>query len=115
MEEKTERYRAIIIEILNSLAEWWNNAPGDTKYKVIVDKDTGHLLMVSSGWYNDRFDYSVSFHFEIRDGKIRILQNNTDESLSKEFWKQGIPIKDIIIAWHSDFVRNMEGYEYGTA
>ncbi|TAK41393.1 MAG: hypothetical protein EPO28_08635 [Saprospiraceae bacterium] len=113
MEDKSEKYLAILADILNSLANWWNNAPGDVKNEVIIDKEKRHILMVSTGRNKDRFEYLVLFHFKVQDGKIWVLKNNTDEDLDRELWKQGVPIKDIVVGRHSDFERNLKGYEYG--
>ncbi len=115
MEDKFEKYLDILADILNPLADWWNNAKGDIKNEVIIDKEKRHILMVSTSWKDNRFDYMVLFHFKIQNEKIWVLKNNTDEDLGRELWKRGVPMKDIVIGWHSDFERKLEGYDYGLA
>ncbi len=114
MDKKVKKYESNILTFLNKYASRMKQPPEWETY-VISDKVNHHYQLVLTGWRGTRRSHSIPFHFDIKNGKIWVQLNNTDVDLDSEFKEWGVPKKDIVVGWHSDFLRHMEGYEYGVA
>jgi hypothetical protein len=53
------------------------------------------------------------FHFDIKDGKIWVQENNTDVELDKDLEEMGISKKEIVVGFHHPLMR--EHSDYATA
>jgi hypothetical protein len=92
-------YQAILIEFLEEYAQIsYANAPG-IEQQVIADTRRNHFELVSIGWHKGRFVHEVVFHFDIKDDKIWIQQNETDIRVSKELIARGVKADDIVIGF----------------
>ncbi len=60
---------------------------GDIETEVIFDLDRDRYLLIDLGWQEHQRIYSCVIHLEIRDCKIWIQRNQTDQ-----------PIADVLIA-----------------
>ena len=52
-------------------------------------------------------------HFDIKDGKIWIQRNQTDDVLAEELVKMGVAKEDIILGLQPEYVREYAGYGVG--
>ena len=114
MDNRIKKYQSFILGFLNDQAEQMDNPPESVSY-VIADKENHHYQLVLTGWKGIKRTHTIPFHFDIIDGKIWVQLNNTDVNLDAVFDEAGIPKKDIVVGWHPDSYRKMEGYEYGIA
>ena len=55
----------------------------------------------------DKYHSTTLAHLEIRDGKIRILTDNTEEGIGNELVAVGIPKSRIVLAFYPPDIREM--------
>lgn len=112
MDKKIKTYQRFILDFLNEYAAKMNQHKEFHAY-VLADKEKHHYQLVRTGWRGKQRIHTIPFHFDIIEGKIWLQLNNTDIDLDAVFDKAGIPKKDIVLAWHRDYLRKRADYEYG--
>lgn len=87
--DKITQYQQILLALLQEYAAIKKTlTPGITS-QLIVDRENHHYQLLSNGWHNNRFTYTIVFHFDIIDGKVWIQQNNTDALIVDELVEKG--------------------------
>ena len=108
--EKINRYEKIILEILQD--EVIERPHSDVKDIIVADSKSHHYQLIRTGWEtNQQFVYTIIFHFHIEDdGKIWLLQNNTDIPITDELLKHDVPASDIVLGFHPPEYRPYTGF-----
>ncbi|MCB1159966.1 MAG: XisI protein [Leptospiraceae bacterium] len=94
--DKLELYRNAIIQVLT---EYYNEYPKKEtidKY-VVVDDSTKNYFFTRVGWENNSRIHGSPIHFRIKDEKIWIEFNGTEEDLTESLVDKGIPKEDIVL------------------
>jgi XisI protein len=108
--DKVNQYQQIVCKILTQYASIKKTLTPDVKTQLLIDKEHHHYQLLSIGWHRNRFVYTISFHFDIIEGKIWIQQNNTDCLIADELVELGIPKSDIILGFIHDTARAYTGF-----
>ncbi|MEL7120708.1 MAG: XisI protein [Bacteroidota bacterium] len=96
--EKLKKYEEIVVGILNSYAQEWDQSNSAVKSQVIADIEGRHYQLIRIGWINnEEYIHNCIFHFDIINGKVWIQENRTDILIAEELVKQGIDKKDIVL------------------
>lgn len=66
--------------------------------------------LVHVGWHGDRRIYDCILHLDIRDGKIWLQHNGTENDIAAELVEMGVAKTDIVIGFHSPFKRQFTEY-----
>lgn len=108
--EKIRKYGKIILDILRN--EAIERPHSNVKDLIITDDTTHHYQLIRTGWENNQhFVYTIIFHFHIEtDGKIWLLQNNTDIPITDELLKRDVPASDIVLGFHPPEYRQYTGF-----
>ena len=78
--EELSRYRRIVSELIQEYAQFVPSV-GDIQTEAVLDEANDHYELVHTGWVgNERVDGAV-IHIDIRDGKIWIQHNGTEDML----------------------------------
>jgi hypothetical protein len=103
-------YEQIILDVLQ--AERIERSPNQVQDLVLADKESHHYQLLRTGWEtNEYFVNKIIFHFHISDnGKIWLLANNTDVSITDELIKRGVPVSDIVLGFHPEKYRAYSGF-----
>ena len=104
--DKIKQYQTIICDLLNEYASIKKSLTPNVKSQILIDKENNHYQLLSIGWHNNRFVYTIAFHFDIIDGKIWIQQNNTDTLIADELHHHGVKRSDIVLGFLSDKARS---------
>jgi hypothetical protein len=107
--DKIELYRQIIKQLLQEYASDDYNR-NDVERELIFDSEHDHYQIVNVGWENDHRIYGCILHFDIKQGKIWLQYNGTEIDFAEELVKQGVPTQDIVIGFHSPFMRQFTKY-----
>lgn len=111
--DKITQYQQIILALLREYAAIKKTlTPGITS-QLIIDRENHHYQLLSIGWHNNRFTYTIAFHFDIIDGKIWIQQNNTDALIADELVENGVSREDIVLGFVPEKARGYGGYAMG--
>ena len=60
---------------------------------------------LSIGWSNNIYTYGITFHFDIKDDKVWIQQNNTDIDIAEDLIKLGVSREDIVLGFYAPYHR----------
>ena len=105
--DKIASYQQIINDILTEYGSIKKSLTPDIKSQTVIDLTNHHYQLLSIGWHNHRFVYTVVFHFDIIEGKVWIQQNNTDVLIADELIKRGVAPTDIVLGFISDKARKL--------
>ncbi|MBF2029794.1 MAG: XisI protein [Oscillatoriales cyanobacterium C42_A2020_001] len=88
-------------------------ANGDIEVQLLFDPERDHYQLVDLGWDGQRRIYNCVIHLDIRDGKVWIQRNQTDERIAEQLIALGVARADIILGLQPPNLRQYT--EYGVA
>lgn len=106
---KLEQYREIIQKLLQNYAEY-SRSDRDIDTELILDTTRDHYQLVHVGWRNERRVYGCILHLDIKNDKIWLQHNGTENDIPAELVEMGVPKTDIVIGFHSPFKRQFTEY-----
>jgi len=88
--DRLAKYRQIVRTFL---MEYSKTKPinDDLEIQVLFDTEHDHYQIVELGWDGHNRIYSCPIHLDIRDGKVWIQRNQTDELIAEEL---------VLMVWH---------------
>lgn len=107
--DKIQQYRQLIQQILQSHAQISANK-GDVEPQLIFDSEHDHYQLLYVGWEGDQRVFGPIMHFDIKNGKIWIQYNGTEEHVGETLMQLGVPASDIVLGFRSAFKRQFTGY-----
>lgn len=107
---KINQYEHLVLALLQEEADNWHNA--SPRELVLADKEKRHYQLLLTGWTDDaQFVNNILVHFHIEeDGKIWLLENNTEWLVAEELVRRGVPSQDIVIGFHPPQYRQYTDY-----
>jgi hypothetical protein len=99
-------YGKIVEELLNKYASIRKTLTPGVRSELIIDRERHHYQLLTIGWHQHLFIYTIVFHFDIIDGKLWIQQNNTDALIADELVQRGVDRNDIVMGFISEQARN---------
>lgn len=107
--DKLAQYREIVQTLLQGYADLTrSNSTIDTE--LICDTLRDHYQVVHVGWQDERRVYGCFLHLDIKDSKIWIQHNGTENDIAAELVEMGVPKTEIVIGFHSPFKRQFTEY-----
>ena len=104
--DQTLKYKELVKTILNRYVEIDRQQPAaGIDYFLIADEAQGHYLWLSLGWSNGKRSRYVHAHLRIRNEKIYIETDLTENGIAADLLDAGIPAGDIVLAFHEPSVR----------
>ncbi|NER92882.1 MAG: XisI protein [Symploca sp. SIO1B1] len=109
--DKLEQYRSYIKQLLTEYASY-KSLNKTIERQFVCDTENDHYQIVNMGWdeREERRIYGCTIHIDIKDGKIWIQHNMTEIQLGEELVRQGVPKEDIVLGFHSPFMRQFTDY-----
>jgi XisI protein len=106
------RYSKIVQQLLQEYATLSGDDPTvDTE--LIFDTVRHRYQLVHVGWHDDHRIYGCILHLDIRDGKIWLQHNGTENDIPAELVEMGVTKTDIVVGFHSPFKRQFTEYAVG--
>jgi hypothetical protein len=100
--DKVARYRALLEETLTKYATLVaQQEPDEAESLVVFDEERDQYLWLQVGWSQKRRVHGVTVHARLRDGKIWIEQDWTEDGIATDLLRAGVPREDIVLAFHS--------------
>lgn len=111
--DQLDQYRQYIQQILIQRAKL--RSPNDPVVsQTIFDTERDHYQLVHAGWKdNNTRIYGCVLHLDIKDGKIWVQYDGTEDAVADELVALGVPKQDIVLAYHSPFVRHYTEFAVG--
>ncbi len=110
--DKIEQYRQLIKQVLIAHSQI-KPAYGDIEVHTVFDGEGDHYQVVRSGWNKSRRVYGSLIHIDLKGDKIWIQYDGTEVGVANELLELGIPTQDIVLAYHSPFMRQYDGFAVG--
>jgi XisI protein len=110
--DKVGKYQQIIQQLLQEYAEI-SSQDSEVETQLILDTERHHYQLVNVGWKNQRRVYGCFIHLDIKDGKVWLQHNGTENEVGEDLANLGIPKQDIVIGFHSPFKRQFTDYAVG--
>lgn len=93
-------------ELLCQHAERMNRHPqSETEIEVTFDEKRDHYLLLRMGWTPKGRLFVPILYARLRNGKIWIENDWTEDGLATELLEQGVPPEDIVLAFHPPEMR----------
>jgi XisI protein len=106
--DKVNLYRQYIRDLLSQYANL--DAIDDGEVQLIFDTERDRYLWMNVGWQNFHRIYRSIVHFDIKDGKIWLQQNLTDQNPAEDLVEMGVPREDIILGLQPPYKRPYTNY-----
>ena len=102
-------YQEIVRQIVKEHYEYHSK---DAQYEtqLILDSERNHYLLISWCWQNEKRDYGCPIHVDIKDNKIWIQQDFTEQGIARQLLDLGVPKSDIVLAFRSPYVRQFSDF-----
>ena len=103
-----EQYRTCVQRVLTEHAQ----QGGDqwVEAQTIFDTERDHYQVLYNGWRHKKRIFGPVLHLDIKDGKIWIQWNGTEDDIAAELVALGIPKHDIVLGFHTPLLRQYTEY-----
>jgi XisI protein len=104
--DKLLKFEKAILEFLENYSKGYNNSVDGLDTQLIVDPRGHHYQLLRVGWHDKKFVHFCVFHFDIKDNKIWVQVNETEEQIVDELVRRGISVVDIVLGFQPEYQRN---------
>lgn len=110
-----EQYRQFIRHLLSERANRVYIQQNAQEYEVqtVFDSERDRYQLLYVGWRGNKRDFGCVLHLDIKQGKIWIQHDGTEEGIANRLVEMGVPKQDIILAFHEPYVRQFTGFGTG--
>jgi len=104
--DKLIEYPQILKAILTKHAKICDSHPDPNVEKLLIlDEERGHYIWMALGWQKGERIAGMTIYVRIRDGKIWIEEDLTEEGVATDLIQMGVPKEDIVLAFHEPKMR----------
>ncbi|MFN4255205.1 MAG: XisI protein [Saprospiraceae bacterium] len=105
--DKIESYQKILTQLLEEIAARpYANAP-EIEQQILIDFQRKHFQLINIGWHRGRYIFNPLLHFDLRDGKVWVQQNDTELEIGDELAARGIAPTDIVFGFIPENERDL--------
>ena len=115
--DRLDQYREILYKILSQYTPMMSKPVSGASLQenritssLIVSEDRNHFMVITEGWEGKRRIHSLTFHAELRKGKLWMHHDGIDRGITEELVAAGIPKDKIVLAFHPPHIRQHMGY-----
>lgn len=98
--DKSSKYKKLTKKILNKYIDLFSDADSEVEEILIADDVKGHYVWLGLGWENGKRQNHQIVNIRIRNEKIYIEEDLTEEGIATDLLNEGVPKKDIVLAFH---------------
>ncbi|MEC4817210.1 MAG: XisI protein [Scytonema sp. PMC 1069.18] len=107
--DKVAKYREHIQALLTLYASD-DIADKEVEVQLVFDTERDHYQWMNVGWEGFNRIYRCIVHFDIKEGKIWLQQNLTDENPPEDLVTMGVPREDIVLGLQPPYKRQYTDY-----
>ena len=106
--DKLTHYQTLIKQILTEYERISSQVTDpDIDEVLMFDDIRSQYLWFNIGWKNDKRIKSISVYVRIKNNKIYIEEDWTEEGIATELLREGVPKEDIVLAFHDPETRKL--------
>jgi hypothetical protein len=106
---EVNEYGRLVRRIIEEYAQY-RPSVGEVEVEVIIDEQQGHYELMHAGWMGYRRIHGSLIHVDIRNGKIWIRHDGTEDGIANELVEAGVPKDRIVLVFKSPEVRPLTGF-----
>lgn len=103
--EKSARYKELVKKILSDYVRLFSNPDSETEEILVADDIKGHYLWLGLGWRNGKRQNHQIVNIRIRNDKIWIESDLTEQGIATDLLNADVPKEDIVLAFHEPSMR----------
>ncbi len=104
--DKLEQYCNFIKKILTEYHQWVSGSTNSQRESCLIFDDFhGHYMWIFMGWEDKKKIRNIHVHIRIKNEKIYIEEDWTEEGIATELLREGVPKEDIVLAFHAPETR----------
>ncbi len=104
--DKLTQYQNLIKQILTEYQRISLQVPvADVDEVLMFDDERSQYLWLNVGWKQGKRVKGISVYIRIKNGKIYIEENLTEEGIATELMRLDVPASDIVLAFQPPEVR----------
>jgi XisI protein len=107
--DKLAQYRQYVQKLITRYAED-DVSDDEVEVQLICDTQRDHYQWMNVGWQEFSRIYRTIIHIDIKDGKIWLQQNLTEQNPAEELVKMGVPREDIVLGLQPPYKRPYTDY-----
>ena len=105
---ETVNYSEIVKNFIQKYAEECGEE--SENIEMVFDTQSHVYLLLVTGWQDEKRIYWFPIHIRIKDGKIWIERDFTEEGIANQLVELGVPKSDIVLGFRSPYVRQFTGF-----
>ena len=106
--DKLTRYQNLIKQILTEYDRISSQVPDpDIDEVLMFDDQRSQYLWFNIGWKNEKRIQAISVYIRIKNEKIYIEEDWTEEGIANELLRKNVPKEDIVLAFHDPETRKL--------
>ena len=106
-----DQYRIWIQQILTEKAQ--RGGDQNVEAQTLFDQTRDHYQMIYIGWHNKRRIFGPVLHLDIKDSKIWIQWNGTEDDIAAQLVALGVPAQAIVLGFQPPAIRPFTDYAAG--
>ncbi len=112
---KLEHYRNALQQALLNYAQMRTGISSnpELELQILFDPQRDHYQLVYVGWYKDKRVFGPILHLDIKDEKIWLQLNTTEDDITLDLMELGIAKDDIVLGFHSPYMRQFTEFAVG--
>jgi XisI protein len=110
--DKLSHYRQIIQDILTAHSQL-KPVYGEIEMELLFDIPRDRYQVLRAGWLQKKRVYGVLIHIDLKDEMMWIQYDGTEVGVANELVDRGVPKENIVLAYHSQFIRQYDGFALG--
>ena len=87
--------------------------PGEIEVCQCFDPEGDRYQIFHAGWDGNQRIFGALVHIDLIGDKFWIQYDGTEEGVALELVELGVPKQDIVLAYHSPFMRQYDGFAVG--
>ncbi|BAZ83659.1 XisI protein [Sphaerospermopsis kisseleviana CS-549] len=103
--DKLKHYRQIIQETLTEYHQINEKSGSQTESVLAFDEVHEQYLLLLMGWHKDERIKSVMIHIRLKDNKIWIEEDWTENGVATDLLHKGITREEIVLGFHPPLMR----------
>lgn len=108
--DKSAEYKKLVKEILRKYVELFSDPNSEIEEILVADDEKGHYIWLGLGWKNSNRQNHQIVNARVRNGKIWIETDWTEQGIATDLLEAGVPKKDIVLAFHSPQERQYDEF-----
>ncbi|MDY6941154.1 MAG: XisI protein [Cyanobacteriota bacterium] len=110
--DKLTRYRQLVRQVLEPYMQI-KPVPGEFEVCRCFDTQDDRYQIFHAGWDGSQRIFGAVIHIDIIGEKFWIQYDGTEVGVALELMDLGVPKQDIVLAYHSPFLRQYDGFAVG--